>query len=160
MIGAAGLAKADSLGFTVTPAGVDYQYSFTLSNTGTTGGTLFDLYLTLPEPIGGIDTANIGTPVGWGDSSGGFMVYGPYLDPSSSLIEWSSDFSGAYDVVPGHSLSGFSFLSSQRLSQSMPFSLNGSAGFANAQEIPEPSTLLLLPILAAAAWVRRRRTQP
>src|ERR1035437_2391799 len=106
--------NADVLTYTITPSGGQFVYDFTLSNTGDTGGTLFDVFLSLQTDIANIDTTTIGTPIGWGDPSGGLLFFGPDVSPSTSFIQWSADFSGLYDVGIGNSLGGFSLLSSER----------------------------------------------
>ena len=102
-------AKADTLTYTVTPDGGEFSYAFVLSNTGEMGGTLFDLFLSVPLDISDIDTSTIGTPVGWGDPTGGLLFFGPNVSPSTSFIEWADDASGIYDIGIGDSLGGFSF---------------------------------------------------
>lgn len=135
-------ASADSLTYTVTPSGSDFLYDFTLSNTGDTGGTLFDLFLSIPDDISTIDTATIGTPLGWGDPTGGLLFFGPDVAPSTSFIEWADDISGLYDIQIGDSLGGFSFTSSEEVSGPITFALNGSTTFDTAElisSVPEPS---------------------
>src|ERR1035441_1795038 len=156
--------KADVLTYRITPNGGQFVYDFTLSNTGATGGTLFDLFLSLATDITNVDTATIGTPVGWGDPTGGLLFFGPDVAPSTAFIEWAADFSGLYDVGIGNSLSGFSFNSSVDIGQPITFALNGSTDFATAQEVssvPEPATfVLLLSVLVAIAFrVRPRSAQ-
>src|ERR1035438_7550100 len=68
-IGSIGSLNAGLLTYTITPGSGQFVYDFTLTNTGDTGGTLFDLFLALPTDIANIDTGTIGTPVGWGDRS-------------------------------------------------------------------------------------------
>jgi hypothetical protein len=164
-IGSIGPLNADVLTYTVTPNAGQFAYEFTLTNTGDTGGTLFDLFLSLPTDIANIDTATIGTPVGWGDPTGGLLFFGPDTVGSTSFIEWASDASGTYDLGIGSSLGGFSFRSSVDVGQPITFALNGSTEFATAQEVssvPEPGTIILLiPILVAAAfWTRLRPVRP
>lgn len=157
--------NAGVLTYTITPTGGQSLYHFTLTNTGDTGGTLFDLFLSLPTDITNIDTTTIGTPVGWGDPTGGLLFFGPDASPSTSFIQWSADFSGLYDVGIGNSLGGFSFLASERIGQPITFALNGTTDFATAQEVssvPEPATfLLLLPVIAGlvSVCVRSRLVQ-
>ncbi len=151
-----GLLHADSVSYTVTPDAGQFLYQFTLSNTGDTGGTLFDLFLSLPIDIGNIDTASIGTPVGWGDATGGLLFFGPDAAPSTSFIDWASDFSGAFDVGIGSSLSGFSFLASVDIDQPVLFSPNGSPTFDPAQQTPEPGTFVLLLSIVGAVGFRVR----
>src|SRR5664279_1522106 len=107
-----GLLRADMVAYSVTPNAGGLTYQFTLTNTGDMGGTLFDLFLSLPTDITNIDTTTIGTPVGWGDPTGGLLFFGPDAAPSTSFIEWSADVNGAHDVGIGNSLGGFSFNSS------------------------------------------------
>jgi hypothetical protein len=151
-----GPLNANDLTYTITPTGGQFSYQFTLTNTGTTGGTLFDLFLSLATDISNIDTAAIGTPVGWGDPTGGVLFFGPDVSPSTSFIEWGADFSGLYDVAISSSLSGFSFTATQPVDVPITFALNGTTDFAPAQEVsgaPEPTTfILLLPLLAAMGW--------
>jgi hypothetical protein len=160
-----GSLSAGVLTYTITPNGGQSLYQFTLTNTGDTGGTLFDLFLSLPTDITNIDTTTIGTPVGWGDPTGGLLFFGPDVAPSTSFIEWAADFSGTYDVGIGNSLGGFSLLSSERIGQPLTFALNGSTEFAAAQEVssvPEPRTFapLLLMLAVIAPKIRRARSAP
>jgi hypothetical protein len=164
-IASIGPLNAGVLTYTITPNSGEFVYDFTLTNTGDTGGSLFDLFLALPTDIANIDTGTIGTPVGWGDPTGGLMIYGMDTSPTTSFIDWSADFSGTYDLGIGSSLGGFSFRSSVDVGQPITFALNGSTDFATAQEVssvPEPATIiLLLPILMAAAfWTRLRPVRP
>lgn len=167
-LAAVGNLKADTLSYTTTPNGSGmFLYQFTLTNSGSAGGTLFDLFLSVPLDISLIDTGTIGTPVGWGDSTGGLLFFGPDVNPSTSFIQWSADFSGLYDVDVSKSLSGFSILTSQQVSSPLTFALNGDTNFAPAQAVsgvPEPSTfVLLLPVLVALAFrtkFRRMRLSP
>ena len=155
----------------VTPTGGGlFSYDFTLENTGAAGGNFFDLFMSLPVDISNIDTATIGTPVGWGDLTGGLLFLGPDLNPLTSFIEWAADSSGIYDVGVGNSLGGFSFLSSVRIGGPITFALNGSTTFDTAQEVsgvPEPSTFeSMLAAIAVAAgraayvWRYRRQQEP
>jgi len=153
---------ADNVTFTVTPSTGQFFYQFTLTNTGDTGGTLFDLFLSIPSDISNIDTASIGTPAGWGDATGGLLFFGPDVSPSTSFIEWSSDFSGLYDVGIGSSLSDFSFNSSVQINQPIIFALNGSTTFNTAQSVstvPEPSCLFLMvgSLLLCVCFYRQTR---
>lgn len=136
-------AKADSLTYTVTPEAGDFSYSFVLTNTGDTGGTLFDLFLSIPLDISDIDSSTIGTPVGWGDPTGGLLFFGSNVSPSTSFIEWADDPSGLYDVQIGDSLGGFSFTSTQEVTSSITFALNGSTASdlsVPLASIPEPTS--------------------
>jgi len=137
-------AKADSLTYTVTPSAGDFIYDFSLTNTGATGGTLYDLFLDIPQDISDINTSTIGTPVGWGDPTGGLLFYGSNTGPGTAFIEWAADASGTYDLGIGNSLSGFSFETSNEVSP-ISFALNGSPNFSAAEpsSIPEPSGLSL-----------------
>jgi hypothetical protein len=152
---------ADTVTFSVSPAAGQFFYQFILTNTGGTGGTLFDLFLALPTDISNIDTATIGTPVGWGDPTGGLLFFGPDVNPSTSFVEWAADFSGAYDVEISNSLLGFSFTTFQRIDNPIVFSLNASTSFSIAQElstVPEPSTVgVLAATLSIVAGVHLRR---
>lgn len=155
-------APADTVSYSVTPSGGLFSYNLTLMNTGTTGGTVFDLFLSVPLDISKIDTTTIGTPVGWGDSTGGLLFFGPDVNPSTSFIEWAADASGTYDVGIGSSLGWFSFVSSQKVGGSISFALNGSNTFDTAQElssVPEPTTraAVLLSLICAVLWNRKRR---
>ena len=151
-----GLLRADAVTFTTLEANGKFSYQFTLSNTGATGGTLFDLFLHLPTGISNIDTTTIGTPAGWGDAMGGLLFFGPDVDPSTSFVEWAADFSGLHDVAIGSSISGFSFAATQPVGIPITFALNGSTEFVTAQEvtaIPEPATLIpLLALLGAIGF--------
>jgi hypothetical protein len=155
-----GLIHADSLNYEITGLGGGKSlYQFTLSNTGTTGGTLFDLFLALPKALANIDTTTIGTPAGWGDPSGGLLFFGPNGSPSTSFIEWSAEFSGAHDVAIGNQLAGFSFTSLQAITGPITFALDGSSTFEPAVQgppAPEPATFLMLLPLAIALGVARR----
>ena len=161
-IGSIGSLNAGLLTYTITPGSGQLVYDFTLTNTGDTGGTLFDLFLSLPTDIANIDTATIGTPVGWGDPTGGLLFFGPDVAPATSFIEWAADFSGLYDVGIGNSLGGFSFRSSVDVGRPITFALNGSTDFAAAQEVsgtPEPATfVLVLPVILVIGLRKRSRT--
>src|ERR1017187_8953653 len=156
-----GLLRADVVTYTITPNGGQSEYQFTLTNTADTGGTLFDLFLSLPTDISNIDTTTIGTPVGWGDPTGGLLFFGPDVAPSTSFIEWAADFSGTYDLGIGNSLGGYSFRSSVDVGQPITFALNGSTDFAAAQEVsgtPEPATfVLMLPVILLIGLRTRSR---
>ena len=157
-----GSLSAGVLTYTITPTGGQSLYQFTLTNTGDTGGTLFDLFLSLPTDITNIDTTTIGTPIGWGDPTGGLLFFGPDAAPSTSFIEWAADFSGTYDLGIGNSLGGFSFRSSVDVGRPITFALNGSTDFATAQEVtttPEPATfVLMLPVILVIGFRMRSRT--
>jgi hypothetical protein len=169
LMGAAvcGVLRADNLTYTATVgAGGPGQtlYQFTLTNSGDTGGTLFDLFIALPTPLANINTAAIGTPAGWGDSSGGLLFFGPNNSPSTSFVEWIADFNGARDVPIGSSLSGFSFTTFQPITGLITFSLNDSTAFGTAvqagQPAPEPGTSVMLVSAACAfglLYLLRRR---
>lgn len=135
-------ARADSVTYTIEPTGGRFLYSFTLTNTGDTGGGLFDLFLAIPTAIGNIDTAAIGAPPRWGDPAGGFLFFGPNTGPSNSFIEWAADFGAELPI--GSSLGGFSFLSTVNIIEPIQFDLNGRNSFATAVAVPEPATLILL----------------
>jgi len=156
-----GPLNASVLSYSVTPGGGGFNYQFTLTNDGATGGSIFDLFLSLPIDINHIDTATIGTPVGWGDATGGLLFFGPDASPSTSFIDWAADFSGLYDVQIGATLSGFSFNSTQNIAGPITFALNGNTDFAAAEPAstaPEPGTfVLLVPVLAVIAAGRRVR---
>jgi len=142
-------AFGDSVTYTVTPNGVQFDYAFTLTNTGDTGGPVFDLFLSVLTDISNIDTSDLGTPIGWGDPAGGLVFYGPDVNPGTSFIEWSADGSGLYDLALGNLLSGFTFTSAQDFTNPILFATNGSSNFETAQQIsssPEPaaSRMLLL----------------
>ena len=132
---------ADVVGYTVTPVGGQFEYVFTLTNEGTTGGPLWDLFLSVPINIGDIDTGNIGTPVGWGDATGGLLFYGADVLPSTSFIDWAADGSGLYDLPVGSSMDGFTFTSSHAIDGPIQYSLNGQQQFQTAN--PEPATVWL-----------------
>jgi len=153
---AASTLRADILTYTATPNGGGLtSYQFTLENTGTTGGTVFDLFLAIPLDISFIDTPAIGTPIGWGDTTGGLLFFGSDVNPSSSFIQWAADFSGLYDVGIGSALSGFSFVASQPVTGPIMFALNGSTDFGTALSgVPEPGTsfMLLIPLAATFAF--------
>jgi hypothetical protein len=155
-----GLLMADDLTYTVgTDIGAGQtRYQFTLTNTGDTGGTLFDLFLELPVQITNINTASIGTPAGWGDPTGGLLFFGPDANPATSFIEWTADFSGAHDVAAGSSLAGFSFTTLQPINGPILFAVNDSTSFDTAVQaaVPEPGTFILLFTVAAALGVRVR----
>lgn len=155
------LLNADTLQYTVTTEGTGFLYSFTLTNTGDTGGMVFDLFISIPEDLGSIDTTSIGTPVGWGDPTGGLVFFGP-TTPGSSFIEWADDASGLYDIGINGSLQGFSFVSNELVPSAIMFALNGTAIFNGAEQvsaIPEPSSLSLsitvIAILIATHLLRK-----
>jgi hypothetical protein len=142
------------------PTGGEFSYDFTLENDGNTGGTLFDLFLSVPLDISDIDTTSIGTPVGWSDPTGGLLFFGPDVTPSTSFIEWADDVSGLYDLQIGNSLAGFSFISTQQVPSSITFALNGSTIFDTAQEIssvPEPSPQFLTALIIIVLLTSARR---
>jgi hypothetical protein len=134
-------AKADTVTYTMTPKGGEFSYAFVLTNTGETGGTLFDLFLSIPLDISDIDTSTIGTPVGWGDPTGGLLFFGSNVSPAASFIEWADDASGLYDLKIGASLAGFSFLTPEEIGGPITFALNGATMFNTAEpasSVPEP----------------------
>lgn len=149
-----GLLKANELDYTVVQNGGAGQtlYRFTLTNTGTTGDTLFDLFLSLPTELDNINTPTIGTPSGWGDPAGGLLFFGPDVSPATSFIEWTADAGGTHDVAIRSSLSGFSFTTLHAITGPISFALNGSTTLATAVQtsgVPEPPPpILLLPSLA------------
>jgi len=163
------LLQADTLHYSVTPAGGGQNlYEFTLTNTGTTGGTLFDLFVALPIDVSDVLTSTIGTPAGWGDPSGGLLFFGPNGDPSKTFIEWTADFSGADDVQIGVPLTGFSFRTLRPITGPITFALNDSTTFDTAvlgPEAPEPAPLPMLllgglaitVVGAGGRWGSRRR---
>ena len=162
-----GAARADSVTYTVSAKSGLFSYDFTLTNTGQTGGTLYDLFLSIPLDIDLIDTATIGTPVGWGDPTGGLLFFGPNGSPRSSFIEWADDASGLYDIGIGDSLAGFSFVSSKAVSGPIEFALNGSTTLGTAQpvsNVPESSTVPLflacLGFLTIERWAATHRRNP
>lgn len=147
---------ADSVTYTVTPNAGQFDYAFTLTNTGDTGGTVFDLFLSIPTDIANINTSGIGAPVGWGDPTGGVLFFGPDVNPSTSFIEWA-DGGPAFDLGIGDSLSGFSFSASQAAAP-ITFALNGSTNFDTAQQtstVPEPNTISMLLVICFALWFLR-----
>lgn len=147
---------ADSVTYTVVPDAGQLLYALTLTNDGDTGGTLFDLFLSVSTDISNIDTSTIGTPVGWGDPIGGLLFFGPDVNPSMSFIEWVDDASGLYDLTVGNSLAGFSFLSAEDIAGPILFSVNGLNSFSPAQEVqtaPEPLTLLTTMLSTGALWL-------
>lgn len=163
---AATAARADTLTYTVTPVGGQYQYQFALSNTGATGGSLFDLFLAIPLDIASVDTGEIGTPAGWGDANGGLLFFGPDANPATSFIQWSADFSGVFDLPIGSSLSGYAFTATDRTTSQILFAVNGSLDVVPAEEstsaIPEPGVMGLLLVgltttiaLQKTVWVSR-----
>jgi hypothetical protein len=160
---ACGRAKADTLNYTVTSGvGAGQQlYQLTLSNSGTTGGTLFDLFVSVPIDISDLNTATIGAPAGWGDSTGGLLFFGADASPSTSFIEWTAAFSGADDVAIGGGLKGFSFATLQPIHGPIRFALNDSTTFNTAMQgtaAPEPATfVMLLCATAALAFLHRFR---
>jgi hypothetical protein len=157
-----GLLKADTLNYTVNSGGGAGQqfYQFTLTNSGTTGGPLFDLFLALPTDISNVNTGTIGKPTGWGDKSGGLLFFGPDVSPSTSFIEWTADFSGAYDLATGSTLTGFSFTTLERINGPITFALNDSTAFATAVQgaagVPEPATFVMLLLATAVLGVCHR----
>lgn len=157
--GSFGSLEADTLTYTVMANAGEFSYEFTLTNTGDTGGALFDLFLSVPTDISNIETSVVGVPVGWGDTTGGLLFYGPDTSPSTSFIEWASDFSGLYDVEIGASLSRFSFNSVVGVGQPITFALNGSTHFFSAEEastVPEPGTFGLGVVVLAGLCLRSK----
>jgi hypothetical protein len=159
LVGFVGPLAADTLTYTITPNSGQFLYQFTLTNTGSTGGTLLDLFLSLPTDISDLDRTAIGTPAGWGDPTGGLLFFGPDSAPLTSFIQWSADVSGTSDVGIGKSLSGFSFNSTANVGTPIAFALNGSTTFVTAQEvsgIPEPATARLILLAIATVCTRSR----
>jgi hypothetical protein len=161
---AGGLLRADIVTYSISESTSGFSYQVTLANTGDTGGTLFDLFLSVPTGVSNIDTSAIGTPPGWGDALGGLLFFGPDVGPSASFIEWAADFSGSYDLGLGRDLSGFSFTATQPVGTPVMFALNGSTALAVAQSVtavPEPATFITLSAFFLhclnAAGLRRRR---
>lgn len=152
------ISHADSLTYTTTPNGSGlFSYQFNLSNSGTTGGALYDLFLAVPLDIGFIDTGSIVTPIGWGDATGGLLFFGPDVNPSTSFVQWAADFSSLHDLNIGSSLTGFSFATSQQITGQITFAVNGSTSFENATQVssvPEPGTFA--PILLVLAFLTIR----
>ena len=114
---------------------------------GKPGGTLFDLFLSVPLDIIVIDATAIGTPVGWGDPTGGLLFFGPDASPGTSFIEWADDAGGTYDLGMSKALSGFSFRSSVEIASPVRFALNGGTAFdvaVQVSSVPEPPALTLL----------------
>ena len=148
--------RADAVTYGITPVSGGYLYSFTLINTGSTGGDLYDLLLRIPTPISNIDVSTIGAPPFWGDASGGFLSYGP-IDLATSFIDWSAEIGAELPV--GSSLDGFSFRSSVLIQGPIQFSLNGEESFADATAVPEPASALLLAMGAIGAIALRRKRQ-
>jgi hypothetical protein len=154
----ASLLYADSVTYTVTPDAGHFDYDFTVTNTGDTGGTLFDLFLSIATDISNIDTADIGTPIGWGDPTGGLVFYGPDTNPGTSFIEWSADGSGLYDVAIGQFLSEFTFQSSQQPTGPILFALNGSSTLSPAipiSGVPEPTTVSMMILGIVSVYIMR-----
>jgi hypothetical protein len=142
-----GMMKADTVTYTAAASAGRFTYNFALANTGGTGGSIFDLFLSLPTAIGNVDTTTIGTPAGWGDPTGGLLFYGPDVTPTTSFVEWSSDASGAFDLAIGQTRSGFAFDTSFLIDGPIRFALNGSTDFTMAtpsSAVPEPSSIVLL----------------
>jgi hypothetical protein len=150
--------NADTLTYTVTSNSGLFRYDLILSNTGASAGTLSDLFLALPTAVANINTSTIGRPVGWGDDTGGLLFFGPDVSPSTSFIDWSADFSGMHDVGIGNSLSGFSFSSTQLISQPIMFAVNGFTTFGTAQPfasaVPEPANFGLILFAIVGMGVR------
>ena len=158
------LLSGDSLSYTVTPGGGLFSYNFTLHNTGASGGTLFDLFLSVATDISTIDASTIGTPIGWGDPAGGLVFDGPDVNPGTSFIEWSADGSGLYDLAISDFLSGFTFTSSQEPSAPVQFALNGSSTFDTAQQIssstPENTKLPMIVVVVGLMALAKLRQGP
>jgi hypothetical protein len=166
MIAGSVAAKADAVIYTETATAGQFLYDFTVTNTGATGGALYDLFLSAPLGITSIDTTSIGTPVGWGDPTGGLLFFGPDIVPGTSFIEWADDPSGFYDIGIGNSLAGFSFVSSLEVNGPIMFALNGSTTLEYATplaSVPEPHSafllLLCIAALASSLVLRRNRSR-
>lgn len=154
-----GLLTADTLNYAIAPGTAgESLYQFTLSNSGSTGGPLFDLFLALPTDLGNVETATIGKPALWGDPSGGLLFFGPDADPATSFIEWTADSSGTNDVGVGKALPGFSFTTLKPINGPIRFALNGSTTLDTAvpgvvSNVPEPGTMALLLLAFVALGV-------
>jgi hypothetical protein len=158
-----GLLKADMLTYATSTQNGDFQYSFDLTNSGGAGGSLFDLFVHLPIDISNVDTAAIGSPPGWGGAGGGLLFFGPDVSPSTSFVEWASDFSGAFDLGVNNALSGFSISTLQLVPPPITFALNDSTVLQTAQPatataVPEPSEVTVLIALLVVVRARRLRS--
>lgn len=156
------LAIGITLGFTVPAQAViltydalGAHYNFTLDNNDQP--SIFELFLKIPTPDANL--LSFSSPAGWGD---GFGVSEPFHgdDGSGSFSEWFADF-GA-ELSQGSSLAGFSFTSSQMLSNPIFFSFNQDTSFSNAAVpispvVPEPAAMLLFgPALLGLAVYRKK----
>lgn len=162
--------RADYVAYTITPVGNQYLYSFTLTNTGSTGLALHSLTVTTPTTIGNIDTGSITAPLGWGPSGGGTLSFGS-AETGTSFVNWGASTSGAYNVQVGQSLGGFSFLANSQISGPILFdfgSVDPGAGMLGAGPnldtgapgdpplpgMPEPSSLILFGLVGFALLAR------
>lgn len=127
------------LSYSETPVGGNFEYDFTLSND--LGTDIFELFLNVPLPVNSL--LSFSSPTGWGDGFGGDQpFYGPVLS-NTSFVEWWVELGS--ELGNGMSLSGFDFVSSSQVSDSIAFSVNADPSIGgNAVPVPEPATLLLV----------------
>ncbi|MBI4849447.1 MAG: hypothetical protein HY808_12880 [Nitrospirae bacterium] len=87
--------------------GGQWQYDYTVYNTSTAGEDLFSIMLYFGGPFGGDDRTVTGStlPTGW-ESGNGYYWEGTNLTDRIS----ATSFDTAYDITPGNSLGGFSFI--------------------------------------------------
>jgi hypothetical protein len=160
LVGCVGILHADSLRYSISADASGLLYQFQLANTGATGGTIFDLFLSFDTDIAAIDIGTIGTPVGWGDPAGGLVFAGPDVNPGTSFVEWAADGSGLYDLQIGGALSGFTITVPSIIGAPILYDLNELGSFSPAIEVadtPEPAGGWCVLVIAAYVLVRRDR---
>lgn len=160
-------ATADPVTYTETSLPGGFFYQFTLTNNGIVPGPWYQLLISIPADISMLDTSSITAPVGWGDSTGGAVFYGPDLFFGGAYLAWQADSSTLYDLGENGTLTGFDFATSTKLDGLIFYDLNGLGPLGIATKnttsqppsaVPEPSTaaLLIMPILGLIALVISR----